>query len=80
MSKLLSVLKIDLSADDLARRIILDGFKIQKTCPDLIVKNKLPIPIAKHCRRRIAKSLNVHMDLEFHSLFDKAIRIIETER
>lgn len=77
MARLISVLHSTLTVEDMAKQIVLDGFNMQKKSPAMIVKTNLPIPIAKDCRRRIAKRNFVHMDLEFHSMFDKAVRQIE---
>lgn len=75
--RLISVLHSDLTVNTLAKQIIEDNFRMAKKRPDLIVPAKLPIPMTRHCRRRIAKYNRVHMDHEFHSLFDKAIHEIK---
>lgn len=77
--KRISVLKSDLTVDDLARQIVLDGFNIQKKHPEMLVDTQLPIPMGRLCRKRIAKRNGVHPDNEFHSLFDKAVHLIQTE-
>lgn len=79
MSKRISVLKSDLTVEELARQIVLDGFNIQRKNPEMLVPSKLPIPVGRLCRKRIAKRNNVHPDNQFHSLFDKAIHLIEKE-
>jgi hypothetical protein len=77
MARLLSVLKLDLTPEVVAKQIVMDGFTMQAKYPEMIVPSNLSIPIAKDCRRRVAKHLSAHMDHEFHSLFDKAIHEIE---
>jgi hypothetical protein len=56
----------------------MDGFAMQKKYPSRLVESALPVPIAKNCRGRLAAKNGVFLDPEFHSLFDKAIRLIQT--
>jgi hypothetical protein len=79
MAKLISVLHSDLTPESIAKDIVLDGFSMQRRRPAMLVDTKLPIPMAVDCRRRVAKRNCVHMDREFHSLFDKAVRHIEVD-
>lgn len=77
MAYRVSVLKTDWTPTTVAKHIVMDGFKMQSSHPELIVPSQLPIPMARHCRRRIASALNVHLDREFHSLFDMAVHEIQ---
>lgn len=73
-----SVSETNLTIDDMAKQIILDGFRMQKYHPKQLVASRLPIPVARRCRNRLAKKNGVYLDSAFHSLFDKAIHRIET--
>lgn len=75
--RLTSILRTTLTPDDLARQIVMDSFKTMKTHPELVVESPLPIPMVINSRRRLARANKVHMDHEFHSMYDRAIRVIE---
>lgn len=67
------------SIDTLAKAIVMDGVTTQRRWPQNLVESDLPIPIAKGSRKRVSRKFKVAMDPTFHSAYDKAIHLIQTE-
>lgn len=65
--------------ETIAKEIVYDGFQTKKHFPQNLVESKLPVPIAKGSRKRVSRKFNVACDRAFHSAYDKAIRLIETQ-
>lgn len=63
----------------IAKEIVYDGFQTKKWYPQNLVDTDLSIPIAKGSRKRVSRKFNVACDRAFHSAYDKAIYLIETQ-
>lgn len=74
-----SILTVSMTVDEMAKHIVMDSFKTVRVNPDLEVASNLPIPMVRNSRRRIAKSLRLHMDHEFHSMYDRAVNEIRKQ-
>lgn len=74
-----SILTVNMTVEEMAKHIVMDSFKTVRVNPEMEVDTNLPIPMVRNSRRRIAKSLRLHMDHEFHSMYDRAVNEISKQ-